>query len=66
MGAVVEIPICDADGTPSGESVRVVEPPPEVWRLAPDAVLELRRFPELKRFGCGCFWEDSLAYVRVA
>ena len=25
--------------------------------------LELRRFRELKRFGCGCVWEERLGYV---
>ncbi len=63
---MVEIPICERDGTPSGESVRVEEPPPEVWRAEPGSTLELRRFRELRRFGCGCFWEDRLGYVRRA
>jgi hypothetical protein len=61
----VEIPICDADGTPSGETVRVEGPPPDRWQLGPDSVLELRRFRELERFGCGCIWEDRLGYVPV-
>jgi hypothetical protein len=63
MGVVVEIPICDADGTPSGETVQVEGPPPDVLRLGSDSTLALRRFRELKRFGCGCFWEDRLGYV---
>ena len=61
---MLEIPICSTDGTPSGESVRLEAPPPEVWELEPGERLELRRFSELKRFGCGCFWEDRLGYVR--
>jgi hypothetical protein len=61
----VEIPICTADGTPSGQTVRVEEPAPDRWQLGPDSVLELRRFRELTRFGCGCIWEDRLGYVRV-
>jgi hypothetical protein len=63
MGAFVEIPVCDHHGTPSGESVRVAEPPPDVLRLEPDSTLKLRRFHELTRFGCGCIWEDRLGYV---
>jgi hypothetical protein len=63
MTTVHEIPICAADGTPSGESVRLEAPPPEVWQLEPGSVLELRRFRELTRFGCGCIWEERLAYV---
>jgi hypothetical protein len=63
MGGLGEIPSCDQHGTPSGESVRVEQPPPDVWRLGPDSMLELRRFRELKRFGCGCIWEDRLGYV---
>jgi hypothetical protein len=65
MTTIVEIPICAGDGTPSGETVRVAEPPPDRWQPAPDLVLELRRFPELNRFGCGCILEDRLGYVRV-
>ncbi|HKP18755.1 MAG TPA: hypothetical protein VJT84_09760 [Gaiellaceae bacterium] len=62
----MEIPIYTADGTPSGETVRVEEPPPDRWQLGPGSVLELRRFRRLERFGCGCIWEERLAYVRAA
>jgi hypothetical protein len=65
MTTVFEIPICAADGTPSGESVRLEAPPPEIWRLESGSVVELRRFRELTRFGCGCVWEDRLGYVPV-
>jgi hypothetical protein len=64
VGALLEIPICDQDGAPSGETVHVEEPPPDVWRPGPESTLELRRFRELKRFGCGCIWEERLGYVR--
>jgi hypothetical protein len=60
---LIEIPICDPAGTPSGETVRVDDPPPEAWCLVSGSTLELRRFRELKRFGCGCFWEERLGYV---
>jgi hypothetical protein len=63
MSTVLEIPICAPDGTPSGKSVRLEAPPPDVWQLEPGSVLELRRFRELTRFGCGCIWEERLAYV---
>jgi hypothetical protein len=62
---VLEIPICAADGTPSGDSVRLEPPAPEVWQVEPGSLLELRTFRELTRFGCGCIWEDRLGYVRV-
>lgn len=62
---MLEIPICKPDGTPSGESVHADSPPPEVWQLEPGAVLELRRFHEVTRFGCGCISEERLGYVRV-
>jgi len=63
MQGPVEIPICDDDGRPTGETVQLEGPPPAVMRVRPGSRLELRHFRELNRFGCGCIWEDRLAYV---
>jgi hypothetical protein len=62
---LVEIPICDDGGTPTGEVVRVPDPPPPVWSTPTSSVLELRSFERLTRFGCGCIREAKPAYVRV-
>lgn len=65
MEPSVEIPICDDAGTPTGEVVRVPDPPPHVWSTPTIAVLELRSFERLTRFGCGCIREAKPAYVPV-
>jgi hypothetical protein len=64
----MDIPVYDEPGVPTGETVRVPVPPPEILdrRCLSDAgdVLELRRVAVLRRFGCGCFREEELRYVR--
>jgi len=63
------IPVFDEPGIPTGETVRVPVPPPQVLdrrAFSGDAsdVLELQRVVVLRRFGCGCFREEELRYVR--
>jgi hypothetical protein len=55
---LVEIPIYDERGEPTGERARVPSPPPREWRG-----LELQTTRELQRFGCGCFWEERAVYA---
>jgi hypothetical protein len=67
----VDIPVYDRPGTPTGETVRVPVPPPQVFDRGPHRdgardVLELQRVEVLRRFGCGCFREEELRYVRSA
>jgi hypothetical protein len=68
----IDIPVYDAAGASTGETVRVRWPPPDVVQRGvtqPDTgaggleVLELRRTEELTRFGCGCIREEKLRYV---
>jgi hypothetical protein len=57
-----EVPIHDPTGAATGRAVRVPSPPPEVWLEAGER-LELRRYEQLERFGCGCIRHVRVAYV---
>ena len=61
----------DADCCAAEQHVERRERPPRgaaargLAARVPLGCVELRRFRELARFGCGCIWEDRLGYVPV-
>lgn len=58
VAQLLEIPIYDGRGEPTGATAKVPEPPPREWQG-----LELQTVRELQRFGCGCYWEERRVYA---
>jgi hypothetical protein len=56
--SLLEIPVYDQRGVPTGTAAKVPNPPPLVWRG-----LRLQTVRELQRFGCGCFWQERRVYA---